>query len=312
MKKTLLISSILLLLINQTYSQVVSGGSQVQAATTKPGDLAGSSFNGNVNLSTGTYSGSYTLGSVATPGGLKYDVNMAYSSAYTGGDNVPIATGIPYGVGWSVVVPTISISVADYKSYTDDVLKQGIINLNSSSSTGIDNSKNFSRDGNLYWFSPIVNIPGVASGRAVFKFLDKETEAPVFVLENFEQYIELMFWGNTWEVSLPDGTKYFFGGGSISYRKGYNKRTHKYDELFNDKLVTQLLDGSYVNNPGASEQFNQPGNVSNNIKPKGETMNWHCTQIRNRNLPHQFINFSYDGYGEFNYFKDFLLSRKIG
>ncbi|NQX99080.1 MAG: hypothetical protein HRT73_14565 [Flavobacteriales bacterium] len=66
---------------------------------------------------------------------------MAYSSAYTGGDNVPIATGIPYGVGWSVVVPTISISVADYKSYTDDVLKQGIINLNSPSSAGRSRSK---------------------------------------------------------------------------------------------------------------------------------------------------------------------------
>ena len=74
MKKHLLIISLILTsFIQFGYSQVVSGGNKIQPTTVKPSELGGSSFNGDVNLFTGTYSGSYTLGSVATPGGLKYE-----------------------------------------------------------------------------------------------------------------------------------------------------------------------------------------------------------------------------------------------
>jgi hypothetical protein len=159
MKKHLLIIWLILTsFIQFGYSQVVSGGNTIQPTTVKHSELGGSSFNGDVNLFTGTYSGSYTLGSVATPGGLKYDLNMNYSSSLSGGDNVPVATGIPYGEGWNVAVPTISISVADYQSYSDAVLSGEI----KSRLTGghpdfnsIDNNKEFGGDGNLKWFSPI-------------------------------------------------------------------------------------------------------------------------------------------------------------
>src|SRR5690606_13321343 len=220
--------------------QVVSSESEIQPKTVSPADLSGSSFNGDVNLFTGTYGGSYTLGSVATPGVLKYDVNLNYSSTLSGGDNVPIASGIPYGEGWNVSLPTISISVAEYKAYTDKQLYQASQTYSTpgSPSTGtIDNSKIFSGDGNLYWFSPMVNIPGVASGRAVFKWIDPTTEQPLFVLQAFDQYIELLYDNGQWEVFLPDGTVYFFGGGSVSYRKGYNRRTHDYNEDFSNKIT---------------------------------------------------------------------------
>lgn len=274
--------------------QVVSSESEIQPKTVSPADLSGSSFNGDVNLFTGTYGGSYTLGSVATPGGLKYDVNLNYSSTLSGGDNVPIASGIPYGEGWNVSLPTISISVAEYKAYTDKQLYQASQTYSTpgSPSTGtIDNSKIFSGDGNLYWFSPMVNIPGVASGRAVFKWIDPTTEQPLFVLQAFDQYIELLYDNGQWEVFLPDGTVYFFGGGSVSYRKGYNRRTHDYNEDFSNKIT----------DAGAEEQFE----VSNNIKPKGEILNWYCSRISNRNMPHQFIHFFYEGFGKFNFFKEF-------
>lgn len=277
-----------MLLINSSFSQVVSSDSKTQPTTIKPGELAGSSFNGDVNLFTGTYGASYTLGSVATPGGLKYDVTMVYSSSLSAGDNVPVASGIPYGEGWSVQVPTISVSAAEYKKYSDQVLMSAANNA-----TSIDDSKTDAGK-RLLWFSPMVNIPGVASGRAVFKHIDKATTYPLFVLQTFEnQYIEMLYWANTWEVFLPDGTSYFFGGSSVSYSKGYNRRLQ--DEGYND--------GNPLN-PTFAVPYNNI-EVEKNIKPNAEKLNWHCTVIRNRNMPQQFITFSYKGFGKFNFFKEF-------
>ncbi|MGE0562528.1 MAG: RHS repeat-associated core domain-containing protein [Flavobacteriales bacterium] len=294
MRKILFIITLLsLALINNNYCQVVSSSSKQQPTTVKPGELAGSSFNGDVNLFTGTYGASYTVGSVATPGGLKYDVTMVYSSSLSAGDNVPVVSGIPYGEGWGVQVPTISVSVAEYKSYAEQTLANDIYNFNNVAIP--PQERTFEDDGKLYWFSPTINIPGVVSGRAVFKNIDPATQAPLFVLQHFEdQYIELLFYNNTWEVYLPDGTVYHFPlGGTVSYRKGYNRRVYDYEEYeFNEPSST------INNSPKNSE-------VEVNIKPKGESLEWHCSKITNRNIPGQSISLNYKGYGKFNFFKEF-------
>lgn len=292
MKKQILFLPIfLLLLVTSGISQIVSSSSNQQPTTVKPSELAGSSFNGDVNLFTGTYGASYTVGSVATPGGLKYDVTMVYSSSFSAGDNVPVVSGIPYGEGWGVQVPTISVSAVDYKKYSDQTL---INDANTNNQNlNIDNSKYDASESSM-WFAPMINIPGVANGRAVFKHVDPITNAPVFVLRAFEdQYIEILYYLNTWEVYLPDGTSYYFGAGSLSYSKGHNRRLH--DKGYNDPYPQDPRD--YTPQEILDSE--------NNVKPKAERLEWHCTRIGNRNLPNQFIVFNYEGFGKFNFFKEF-------
>ncbi|MBK6551304.1 MAG: hypothetical protein IPG11_13010 [Flavobacteriales bacterium] len=57
----------------------------------------------------GTFSASYPLGGVATPGGLSYDLLLNYSGAMTGGATPTLQDGIPYGQGWSLNLPTITM-----------------------------------------------------------------------------------------------------------------------------------------------------------------------------------------------------------
>jgi hypothetical protein len=146
-----------------SYSQVIGGRGNGQAAPSevKPADIAGSSYNGDVNLFTGTYNSSYDLGTVSTPSGLKFTVSLSYSSVFTSGNNVPVATGIPYGQGWSVNVPTISVSNDAYREYGlaekcsyDEEL---VNSANVYETLPVSND-----DGDSYWHSPFISIPGVA------------------------------------------------------------------------------------------------------------------------------------------------------
>ena len=77
--------------------------------------MSGGTYSGDVNLFNGTYSSTQPLGSVSTPSGLSFTLNMNYNSVGMGGDNVPVTKGIPYGEGWDVSIPKITVKNVTYK-----------------------------------------------------------------------------------------------------------------------------------------------------------------------------------------------------
>jgi len=262
--------------------------------------LNGGVYAGNVNTFTGAYTGSYNIGSVSTTGGLSYSLSLMYNSTLTGGNNVPIASGIPYGEGWSLNIPTISVRTTDYKKYHEQYLAYLVKQANQSSpqinQELLDLESFDKRTGDLYWFSPQINIPGVASGRAIFvRTLEGCDDGAEFALYSFDQnYIKIVMCQSTWTVYLTDGTQYVFNTPTISYRSGVNQRCLKYDtplyDIFNNGSYYSLMEEAFVRQ---------------SILPKEEVLEWKCTAIRNANKPTQTIRFEYESFGEFNFFKEF-------
>lgn len=121
MKRTMLFSLLALLSISHiTNAQVIGGQKNGQSlpSEVKPSEISAGGYSGNVNLFAGTYNASYPLGTVSTPNGLSFSANLSYSSTFTSGDNLPHLTGVPYGEGWSLEIPSISVSTEDYNKYT--------------------------------------------------------------------------------------------------------------------------------------------------------------------------------------------------
>jgi hypothetical protein len=180
----------LLLVAGTSYAQTIgshdSGGrtpGEVSAST-----LSGGGVSGDVNVFNGTYAASYTLGSVSTPAGLSYGVTMNYNNNISTGDNPGICLGVPYGQGWNVAVPMITVSTDAFTKYTRDVY--------CSIAHDPTQTKNFNageakQEGDLYWFAPNISVPGYGSGRLVFKQLIEGGDIAVFVCNEFDQYIEV-------------------------------------------------------------------------------------------------------------------------
>lgn len=247
---------------------------EVQAAELSPGALQG-----DVDLFTKTLALSYPLGSVSTPSGLSFTLNTSYQSIYSSSNTQPALTGVPYGEGWSLDVPTISVSTEEYSKYTLDEMQlaptsrpNNILDFDASEKT---------EEGKLYWFNPRINIPGVASGRLVYKYTSSymTPEGPasaVFVLENFDSdnYIEAYLLSGKWCVRTVDGTWYIFKTRHTKFRSPTNQR----------------VDGDAE---------------ANLVLPQEEILNWYVTEIRNPNMaPDQYIHFKYKGYGKFSYFQE--------
>ena len=91
---------------------MVGGRSNGQSSPSavKASEVGAGGFSGDVSLFTGTYNSSYSLGSVSTPSGLGFSASMTYSSSFASGDNLPHLAGVPYGEGWSIDLPSISVS----------------------------------------------------------------------------------------------------------------------------------------------------------------------------------------------------------
>ncbi|MEM9022978.1 MAG: hypothetical protein AAGB22_04505, partial [Bacteroidota bacterium] len=269
-------------------AQILGGTSPGQQLPTEvaPTDLAGSAFGGDVNLFTGSYQGSYALGTVATPGGLAFTLQLQNSSAITAGTDVPVANGIPYGEGWSLNIPTVSVTSEAYHTYT---------NLCMIHAGNLDTATYALNEGDLYWFAPTVSIPGVVSGRAVYKYTDNR--GALFVLNTFDRYVEIRLAGDRWEVSLDDGTTYRFDLARTSYRQASNQRGFIYGAAPQPQ-----------GQPLAPDKMNGQSAVvlENLVKPKGEFLQWYCTEVNNPSLPlAQRIQFLYETYGHFNYFKEY-------
>ena len=133
--------------------------------------------------------------------------------------------------------------------------------------------KKWATEGIIKWFSPRLNIPGVASGRMVLK--EAKHNEWTFVLNEFEQPIQAKFDGRNWEVLLPNGVQYRFLG-VVTHRSS----------------TAQRLEPSCMDDR----------TMLNYIAPKSEMTTWYCSEIQDRNNI-GIIRFAYNSYGRFDYNK---------
>ncbi|MEM1322226.1 MAG: RHS repeat-associated core domain-containing protein [Bacteroidota bacterium] len=271
----------------QTLSAQLLGGHQNGQQTPKavePSAITSGTLSGNVNLFSGTYSTSNTLGTVSCPSGLSYTATMSYNSTLTSGDNLPQTSGVPYGEGWSMDIPMISISVEDFNKYTAWQAHKIQIGSDPDEDTRDYSGGNFCNEareeGSLYWFSPMLNIPGVASGRLVYKYYNNN--AYIFVLHKFERYVEVHFTGTEWTAILDDGTRYRFYASLVAHRTPSNQRVNMqcYDDGLGKTVLPKL------------------------VLPKSEMLTWYCNHIENYNLMGN-ITFKYETFGEMDFHKVF-------
>ncbi len=255
------------------------------AAEVKASEIDAGAYSGDVNLFTGTYNSSYNLGIVTTPSGMSFSANLSYASTYAAGNNLPHTSGIPYGEGWSLEMPTISVSTEDYNKYDLEELRQ-IRDKNFTSQPPFTpifyNSENENCDaaveeGRLYWYAPMVSVPGVFSGRLVLKKV--EGQAYVFIPHRFEKYLEARLRpDNTWLIVTDDGTQYEMTRRVFSQRNSSNQRVQIQDEC----LTPQAL-----------------GNL---VVPKTETLAWYCERIYHPNTTGEII-LEYESHGCFEFFE---------
>jgi RHS repeat-associated protein len=287
---------ILLLLLATNYlhlqAQIAgrSGNSQNPGKEVKTESITSGSLANDVNLFTGTLNTSYTLGSVKTLSGLSFTASLSYNSSFSSGDNMPHLSGVPYGEGWGLDVPMISISTEDFNKYTPQQMENmanglaanGTV-LTEKTPTYIDYNNNNNCDqakteGRVFWFAPTVNIPGVGGGRMVFKI--KEGNEFVFVPNRFEKYMEarLDMTNLQWRVITDDGTIYTFKYLTMQHRNPTNQRVQ--------------------------ESCQTPDVLKNIVLPKTEITTWYCDKISHPNHVDQ-INFLYETYGKFDFMKVF-------
>lgn len=227
----------LLLGINTSFAQVIGGreNSETSPKTAEATRLSGGGFVGDVNVMTGEFQASIPLGLVSTPAGLGFSLSLNHSSSFAFSNNQPMTAGIPYGDGWSLGLPTISIETDVFRKYSCSELQlDGGITPTDSDLNFNESGDQYSGtdEGDLYWFSPMVSIPGVASGRAVFKYVDvDDSKSLVFVLNGFESPVELRYYGNSWTVKIADGTVYTFNTHLANYRAPSNQRAIMYDQF---------------------------------------------------------------------------------
>lgn len=280
---------------NASWAQIVGSNNPGESTPreVKPADISGNAYQGDVDLFTGAYSASYPIGSVSTPGGLNYQLSLSYGSSHLSGNTPPHIEGLPYGTGWNINIPTISVDFELKIPYNSNEY-MGYQNTNINPATdkeGYTEQLPYnSNDGLLYWHTPVVNIPGVFNGRMVLKELEGNSRSPVFIPAQFERYMELRLDGSQWVLTLDDGTYYEFGLAQKGYRQGLNKRLGSYD---NSDFVH--FDGNDYSN---TERLL----LTNNHMPQQEYLQWYCTRIRSKNMASfQGIRFDYEKYGEFNY-----------
>lgn len=284
MKCRIFTTAAFVLLSSCLFSQIVGGFKNGQSVPSKvdPSKVSEGGLSGDVNLFSGTYNASYLLGTVSCPSGLSYSVSLSYGSTFTSGDNLPSSSGIPYGEGWNVDVPTISISTEDFQKYSIIQKYQMSQGVDPEIPQYCEASRPEAWDeGKLFWFSPQLSIPGMASGRLVYKYYRDGKH--IFVLHTFENYVEAQYDGGYWEVISSDGTRYEFGP------------VRRYHQPANQRIQDDCIDNIALRNL---------------VLPKQEIMTWYCTRITNRDLVGQ-IHFDYEGFGKIDYFKAYKQSRLV-
>ncbi len=303
--KVLLLALTLFLFAGHSFSQVIGGrdNSEMTPKVAEATKLSGGGFVGDVNVMTGEYGATIPLGTVSTPAGLSYSLELNYTSSFSFGQNRPMTAGIPYGDGWSPNIPTVSVETdVMHKFSCSEMFNDGapFNDPNLSFNNITQNEFKATDEADLYWFSPMVSIPGVGSGRAIFKYVDVSDEkCLVFVMNKFESPIEIRFYGRKWVVRIADGTTYELNTHLANYRAPSNQRILHYDQ---DALITNNANQSVV---AANDYGAHSPAIQNAIEPKESYSVWYCDLIYNLNTPLQGVRFIYDKYGQFNFYKEY-------
>ena len=315
----------ILILASHLSAQVIGGrsNSEISPKVAEPSKLSGGGFVGDVNAFNGQFNASMPLGSVSTPSGLSFQLNLSYNNSFSLGYTKPMCSGIPYGEGWSPDIPTISVETDAFHKFvsvsssSEPGLRECYEDQNNFLHDGLDyrsapGEYNATDEGDVYWFSPTVNIPGVGSGRAIFKYVDvQDDQCAVFVLNKFEKAMEIRFYGDKWLIITDDGKRYEFGTHVSNYRAPSNRRIAYYNSDPNITATSSpaehiLKEGEY--RPANYEGVN-PDGIKNVIEPKKSYNMWYCNSIMDILSPGNTIWFVYEKYGEFNYFKEFAQDR---
>ncbi len=209
------------------YSQILGGTEPFKATPgeVKPNELSIGSVNGNVNLFTGDFQSSVNLGTVSTPGGLSYSVDLNYNSKNHTGNNLPHLDGIPYGEGWNVSIPRITVQTVSrryslpYREYGWGVKRKNFSN------------DSLSDEGEVFYYAPFLELPGHFSGRLILKEI--VGNKAVFIPEKFEKYLEAQLQGTVWTVKLDDGTTYVF---DYMQKKLWAASNNRLDSRYKDCL----------------------------------------------------------------------------
>ncbi|HNU34419.1 MAG TPA: RHS repeat-associated core domain-containing protein [Bacteroidia bacterium] len=291
LKLTVILCFAFVLFTLKTNSQMVTGGynNAPVPKEIKASAITGGSYSGDVNLFNGAYNSNYSLGTVKTPGGLSFNLMLNYGSTCVVGDNPVVSSGIPYGEGWNLSLPTITIQVEPYQKEGECDLKFGVNFYVNDQNVQEFTRQELAKEGNLFWYSPTVSIPGVINERFVFKHFDINNHDAVFVPARFEKYVEARLKGNnTWVVILDDGSQYHFTYPVINYRTASNQRF--------DVNALSDLDNHHIS----------PSVIANLVLPKAEVTTWYCNVISNLNhAKGQNIFFEYEAFGKFSYFSEF-------
>ncbi len=296
-KRTLQTIAVLLGIQVSVQAQMIGGreNNQPSVKEVKASALGKGASTSDVNLFTGTMNTSYTLGTVSTPSGLSFTLSSSYSSTFTSGGETTISSGIPYGEGWNLNIPSITITTESFSKYDDSQVGSAAA-LTYDNSYLYFNQADAQHEGDLVWFEPQINIPGVINERFIYKYTDPQTAGHVFVPAKFDKYVEAIFYnGGSWDVITDDGTKYFFSTRMTGYRSPSNQR------VYVDTNVTPEV--NLTRTPRVLDQV---------LLPKEEFLSFYCNSITNPNHRNAAaIQFQYQTFGKFNYFQEYsnLMSR---
>lgn len=248
-----------------------SNPSQAAPSPASPTDPKGDPVGADVNLFTGTLNLSYDFGNVATLSGLNFPIRLEYSGNSVTAFEAEHNSGIPYGEGWRLADAGITVETYAFDYEYNELPRDGQLRQ-------IHTKAQSREKGQLYWTNARLRLPGGINGRLVYKYpLKGSQQAAVYVLHAFETYVEAVFTGYNWEVTLPDGTVYVFSIPQYRHR--------------NPTQTTAWL----------------AQNFSETILPSTEVAEWHLTEIRNPNHANgQKILFEYDLFGDFEHNAELL------
>ena len=298
-----LLSLFITLLVGHHVHGQLTGGrenSQKSPSVSEVGKLSGGIYAGDVNTFTGGHQSSIPLGSVSTLSGLGYTLELNRGSSFSFGSNEPKVKGLLYGDGWELNIPVITVTTDNFHRFNNgDECNDngGNILLNTNTKTS-DYDRSW--EGDVFWLEPYVSIPGVGSGRAVFKYVDAvDANCAVFVLNKFSTSVELRFYGTSWVVKVGDGSVYVFEGTIRQFSAPSNKRQFHFQNdgsyETGDEGTAVVLENSY---PSKEDAVNV-------IEPKIYYNSWYCSRIFHPNYQGQNIIFEYERYGAVNFFQEF-------
>jgi hypothetical protein len=212
--------------------------------------------------------------------GTSFTLKANYASTFVASSTPQTFKGSPLGQGWSLNLPTISCDVEDYEKYNASFESF----IRNRTHQKVYTTKDYYREKALYFMNLSVNLPGVFSGRLVYK--NSRGTTHYFVPARFETVLEVKLIGSTFEVVTVDGTKYTFTPVPV-FREGPNIRTHllrpisseEYQTKINLATFGMLYHEASLGRVGAASTPLYPN--APNLVPRQGISQWTCVQISN-------------------------------